>query len=122
MVIISKISIISETSLEAEVTITDGFNELVCFSQPCNFKLNQKLIEPVYCFNNKQVVRYSGNEYQIEKLKEPLAYNLVGKLIDKKNCLIKIGEISLQLEEYSIPKDVLENEYIRFYCQRIDIY
>ena len=41
MVIVSKINIISKNSLEAEVTITDGINELVCFSQPCNFKLNQ---------------------------------------------------------------------------------
>lgn len=24
-------------SLEAEVTITDGFYDMVCFSQPCNY-------------------------------------------------------------------------------------
>ena len=122
MVIVSKINIISKNSLEAEVTITDGINELVCFSQPCNFKLNQILVEPAYCFNNKYVVRSTSNKYSIEKLKEPLAYNLVVKIIDKKNCLIQIGQIILQLEEHSIPKDILENEYISCYCQRIDIY
>jgi hypothetical protein len=113
---------ISESALEAEVLITDGLNELVCFSQPCNLMVNQRITEPVYCFNNKNVVRAANEECHIEKQKEALAYNLVGKLADKKNNLVKVGEIMVQLEQGSIPKDILENEYISFYCQRIDIY
>lgn len=122
MVTISKITMISESSLEAEVLVTDGFIELVCFSQPCDFVVNKILTEPVYCFNNKNVVRFLSEKCHIEKLKESLAYNIFGKLIDKKNYLVKVGEIVLQLEEDSIPKDILENEYVSFYCQRIDIY
>lgn len=122
MVKVSKVTMISKISLEAEVLITDGFNELVCFSQPCNLIVNQSLTEPVYCFGNKNIVRAVSEECHIDKLKESLAYNLVGKLIDKKNNLVKIGEILLQLEENCIPKDILENEYVSLYCQRIDIY
>ncbi len=113
---------ISESALEAEVLITDGLNELICFSQPCNLIANQRITEHVYCFNNKNVIRADNEDCHIEKQKEALAYNMIAKLIDKKNNLVKVGEIVLQLEEGSIPKDILEDEYISFYCQRIDIY
>jgi len=122
MVTVRKITMISKSSLEAEVIITDGFNELICFSQPCNFSVNQKLIEPVYCYNNKNVVRSFSEEYDTEKLEEKFSYKLVGKLTDKKNYLVNIGDLALQLEVGSLPKDILENEYVSFYCQRIDIY
>lgn len=122
MVIINNVNIISESSLEAEIIVTDGINELICFSQPCKLIANQRLTEQLYCFNNKNLIRSNCQEYYIEKLKEPLAYNLIGKLIDKKNNLVIVGEIVLKLEEASIPKDILENEYVSFYCQRIDIY
>ena len=122
MVTIKNITMISESSLEAEVLITDGVNELVCFSQPCNLILKQIITEPVYCFNNKNVVRANNYDWNIKKNKDGLSYNIIGKLIDKKNNLVNVGKIVIQLEDGSIPKDILEGEYISFYCQRIDIY
>lgn len=122
MITINNITMISEVSLEAEVSITDGINELVCFSHPCNLTVNQRIKEPVHCFNNKNVVRADNDNCHIEKQKYSLAYNISGKLIDIKNNLVKVGEIVVQLESGAIPKDILEDEYISFYCQRIDIY
>lgn len=122
MLKIKNINMISESALEAEVSITDGVNELICFSQPCNLAVNQVITEPVYCFNNRNVIKSDNEKFYIEKQKEELSYNIIAKLIAKKNNLAKVGEIVLQLEDGTIPIDILEGEYISFYCQKIDIY
>ena len=122
MVTISKISWISKTSLEAEVTVTDGLYEVICFSQPCHEELNKEVHDPIYCLNSRSILKAQQNEYCVEKLKEPFAYYMTGQLINKKSSLVKIGVILVQLEDGVLPGDIEANDYICFYTQRIDIY
>ena len=84
MLKIKNINMISESALEAEVSITDWVNELICFSQPCNLAVNQVITEFVYCFNNRNVIKSDNEKFYIEKQKEELYYNIIAKLIDKK--------------------------------------
>lgn len=122
MTSVSKITWISVNALEAEVTITDGIFEVQCFSQPCNMIINQKVDNLIYCYNNSNVEKVDSNEFKVEKLYQPFAYKMIGKVIDKKELIVRIGDVKIQLEEGSIPRDIEENDYISFYCQRIDIY
>lgn len=122
MIRISEVSWISQNAMEAEITITDGVYELVCFSQPCSLKINQQISEPIYCMNNTNVVRSKSEEYYIGKLKDVFGYNITGKLIDGNGGFVKVGEIVIQLEKGSLPGGVKENEYLNFNCQRLDIY
>ncbi|MGL5515139.1 MAG: hypothetical protein ACRDBM_18160 [Sporomusa sp.] len=122
MVRISNLSWISQDAMEAEITITDGVYELVCFSQPCNFIKGQQISEPIHCMNNTNVVRSKNKEYYIGKLKGVFDYNITAKLIDENCGLVKIGKIIIELEKGSLPGDIEENEYLNFDCQRLDIY
>lgn len=121
MIKIKKIKYISIEAKEAEILISDGKYELICFSQPYDEDIDKK-IEVLNCYNNQFVMRADTMECLIEKLIEPFAYRIIGKVINSNKNIVKIGEILLQLEEYAIPKDIKENEYISFYVQRIDIY
>lgn len=122
MVTVKKISWISESALEAVVTITDGCYELECFSQPCNLKLNEKLEDSIYCFNNKEIIKSYDNRYDVNKHDKTLAYNMTGCVEDKKNCLVKIGDILIKVEDGMIPGDIKDGDYINFYTQRLDLY
>jgi len=60
--------------------------------------------------------------YSIEKLDdEYFAYNLSGKLIDKKLEKIMIGKLLLELESIELPGDISDGDFISFRCQRLDI-
>ncbi|KRQ88047.1 hypothetical protein ABG79_00214 [Caloramator mitchellensis] len=122
MVKISKVKWLSESALEAEVTVSDGTYDLKCFSQPFKKEQGRILNEPIYCFNNKNVVKSLENKYVVEKLSESFAYKLTGKFTNKHDCLVQLGEIIIQLEQGVIPNDIEVGEYINFYCQRLDLY
>ncbi|TKI53417.1 hypothetical protein FC756_24035 [Lysinibacillus mangiferihumi] len=119
---IKKIHWISQESLEAEVVVTDGEFEIICFAQPLNYLEESNLIESIYCFNVSDLVKAEKSEYSIEKLDNYFAYRLIGKLIDKQNEQVKLGELLLELENNLLPGDINEGDFVSFCCQRLDIY
>lgn len=121
MVYISKIIWISKDALEAEVIITDGVYELKCFSQPMNYDINHIIEEPLYCYNVRNVVKAWETEFSAVKLTEYFAYNITAQVVDKEIGLIKLGDMKLQVEKNILPGDIKNNDYISFYCQRIDL-
>ena len=119
---IKKINWISQEALEAEVVVTDGELEIMCFAQPLNYLEENELIEPIYCFNVSNLVKTEKSEYSIEKLDDNFAYRLIGKLIDKHDEKVKLGELLLELDNNLLPGDINEGDFISFCCQRLDIY
>lgn len=118
---IIKIEWLSRESLEAEVVVTDGTFEVTCFAQPLNYQVGSELIEPIYCYNVTNIVKSDNNEYNIEKLAEYFAYNFTGKIVDKKNELVMVGELLLELDNNMLPGDIREGDFISFSCQRLDV-
>ena len=47
---------INEDIREAEVTVSDGFYNIVCFSHPFNKGINDTISEPLNCIEVKNVV------------------------------------------------------------------
>nr|WP_255504970.1 hypothetical protein [Lysinibacillus sp. SDF0037] len=119
---IKKINWISQEALEAEVVVTDGELEIMCFAQPLNYLEESELIEPIYCLNVSNLVKAEKSEYSIEKLDDYFAYRLIGKLIDKQYEKVKLGELLLELDNNLLPGDINEGDFISFCCQRLDIY
>lgn len=119
---IKKINWISQEALEAEVVVTDGELEIMCFAQPLNYLEESELIEPIYCLNVSNLVKVEKSEYSIEKLDDYFAYRLIGKLIDKQYEKVKLGELLLELDNNVLPGDINEGDFISFCCQRLDIY
>ncbi|SEN50337.1 hypothetical protein SAMN04489762_2408 [Terribacillus saccharophilus] len=113
---------LSKEALEAEITVSDGAHNIMCFSQPFQYELGSNLDEPLYCFNVTELVRSKDNIPYVEKLNDHFSYRLTCKMHDKENQQVLLGKILLELDNDTIPGDILEDDFITFECQRIDIY
>ncbi|HBJ2615121.1 TPA: hypothetical protein LA742_003629 [Clostridium botulinum] len=122
MVRITKVDWLSKEALEAEVTVNDGKFELICFSQPFKYALNEFIKTALYCYDISNVMRVEEREFKAEKLYEPFAYNLTGKVANKQYGIVQIGNIKIEVEKSDLPADIEEDNYISFNCKRIDIY
>ena len=118
---ICNIKWLSKEACEAEVVVTDGKYELKCFSQPLKYDLNEQLREALYCYNVKSVFKSTIDNFEVVKLSEYFAYNITALLICKNRGLIKLGRITLEVDKETIPSDIKDDDYIVFYCQRIDV-
>lgn len=105
---------------EADVLITDGTFELICFSHPCRLKEEQTIDACIGALNSKNIMRSFDNSYYIKKLSGPYNYQLTGKLLNKSKGIIIIGNICIETGGY-IPNDIEEGEFISFECNRLDI-
>ena len=105
---------------EADLLVSDGVNKVICYAYPVNnVRVNQE-INSIYAFNCTDIKRVNKSECEINKLKEYYAYSLVGKIIDKKNSLVCVGQLEIYLDE-PIPNDIQENEFIFFNVTRLDL-
>jgi hypothetical protein len=121
MVIVQKIDWLSKESLEAKVTITDGFFKIICFSFPCYLKEGERIknfLRPSFITE----IKYSDKAaYSVKKNKDDyFAYYFIGGLADKKNGIIRIGNIYFDLSE-SVPENLNKGDFVFFNCGRVDI-
>lgn len=113
---------LSQEALEAEVIVSDGAHNIMCFSQPFQCEIGDELDGPLYCFNVTELVKSKDNIPYIEKLNDHFSYRLTCKLHDKENLQVMLGNLLIELDNDTIPGDILEDDFITFECQRIDIY
>ena len=103
---------------EADILISDGQNEILCYAYPFENKNHNNFM--LETFMAKDVMRIEEKRSSIIKSSsEYYAYKLCGKVIDLEKRLISIGEIVIQLEDI-IPKDIIKNDFIEFSVMRID--
>lgn len=119
---VKSINWIDEDSQEAEVIVSDGCIEVLCFSHPFKKEINSVLEDPIYCFNTENVILAQEQSVSVYKSNNHFAYSLRGKLVDKKNKLVYLGNITLCLEDAYISNDILESSYIEFDVSRLDLY
>ncbi|WP_394747812.1 hypothetical protein [Spongiimicrobium salis] len=122
MVIIKEIKWISKDALEAEIIVSDGENDLLCFSHP--FKMNEgdQLIDPIYAFEASKIQKLDALSFKIKKLKGSFDYSIQGQLMNKELGIVKLGNILIDIGNDFIPSDLKNNDYISFNCERFDIY
>lgn len=66
-------------------------------------------------------MRSFERSYKVEKvLGDYFAYNFTGKLIDKREGIVIVGEIKFDLSS-GVPSDIDEDEFVSFSCGRVDI-
>ena len=122
MVNIKEINWMSEEALEAEVIITDGRFELLCFSHPFKKNKGDQLLDPLYAFEPDEIVKLETPSFRIERLSNAFDYLIEGKLIDKESGHVKLGNIIIEIENHFIPRDFKDGDNISFKCNRLDIY
>lgn len=121
MLKIHQINWIDKTTKEAEVTLYDGVFYLECFSSFFEHNLSQEFKDYIHCLDAENIYRAVEQEYKIEK-KDQDAYHLQGKLINRKEKIVKIGDFLIDLSEAQIDGDIKENDYVEFSVARLDIY
>ena len=122
MIKLKKINWISKEIKEAELYLSDGEFNLVCFSQPFDVDANFSFITPLYTLNANEVIRDFNEEMRVVKRAEtPFGYELSGKVIDKENSRIRLGKFLIELD-IDLPNDIYNNDYVSFKCERIDVY
>ena len=62
MMRIKDIKWISETAKEAELIVTDGVNECLVFSQPCNLRTGEILFEPLKALDVEKLMKVIGKD------------------------------------------------------------
>lgn len=120
MVSVKEINWISKEALEAEVIVTDGQFELLCFSHPLEKEKGEQLTEPLSALDPDKVVRLETPRLHIKKLDNTFDYLIEGKLIDKESGHVRLGEIIIAVGSHAIPGDLEDGDYISFICDRLD--
>ncbi len=108
-----------QSGMEADVIVSDGEFEILCYVQPFSGKQN---IDFDLCpLDYSEIMTATKNEYSIEKLETGFYdYFLRGKLINLEKGLVQIGGIIIKGIRY-LPKDIREGEYIEFSVERMDL-
>jgi len=95
--IVKSVNWIDEDSREAEVVNSDGYNEVLCFSQPFEKFVNDAIKEPIYCLDVENLMLAKEYATCINKSGSHFGYFLRGKLIDAKLKLICLENIYTML-------------------------
>lgn len=104
---------------EAEVLVSDGSFDLVCYLFPAkNLQVGQ-VVEVIYAFNCSNIVINSAGEYHVEKKGGYYSYVLTAKVVDRKNQLVIIGDLLIRID-VAIPADIMDGQYISFSVLRLD--
>lgn len=104
---------------EAEVSISDGYYIVNCYAYPCDRVLVNQRINIIYGFECANIIRLNKNKYAIKKLPQHYAYQFAAQVVDNGSEIVRVGDLFIKLDN-SIPKDIINGEYIAFSVLRLD--
>ena len=116
--IIKRINYIGQD--EAIVVISDGEFDIIAFAHPFNGKINDNLSVPLLCLNSENIVKVNGEKYRVITSNNEFEQYFQGKVIDKDNSIVNIGNIKIELDS-NLPQDIKNGDFITFKCNRLDI-
>ncbi|MBC6116463.1 hypothetical protein HCA12_01595 [Listeria innocua] len=121
MIEVKSIHWLDEGAKEADVVLTDGEYNVVCFSHPCELALNGLYNELIYCFDPFDVFKLNQKEFSMEVPNDnPDLYILKGELIDATDSIIQIGEFRIDISEGDIAQDIHKGDFVELKVHRID--
>jgi len=122
MIKINKINWLSKVGKEAEVFLYDGNFNMVCYSHPFNQDIGNIVTQPLYTLNARKILILKEEEkFSVEKEEGTFDYKFAGRLINKEENHVKLGEFIIELDN-PVPSDIQVGDYISFICDRVDIY
>lgn len=105
-------------SNEADIIISDGQYDLLCYCYPTEIPQKGERVKAVTSFLATDMMRVKDKIFSIKKMKEYYSYHLQGEVIEM-TPKIRIGNIIICLDN-TLPKDIKEGEYIEFLVERLD--
>ena len=104
---------------EADIIISDGKYDLLCYCFPTEMPKKGQTIKTVTALFAKNIMRVKDNGFIIKKMTNYYAYHLQAEVIDSSTPKICIGDIIIYLDS-SLPKDIKEGEHIELSVDRLD--
>ena len=122
--IVKQLTWLSKAAKEAELLISDGTNECLTFSHPCDIKEGELLKEPLHSFMVEDfmiVIDHNKNE-NIKRINESyFSHYCVAKVISIEESTVAVGGILIEIEG-GIPGWANEGDLVEFKCSRLDIW
>ena len=110
---------------EADIVVTDGEYELMCYYYDINGEVKEGMpVKEVSTLFAVDIMRLDEKKYLVQKNHgkgEHYSYYLHGKVLDKTVPLIGIGELVIELDA-PLPKDIEQGEFVEFKVGRLDCY
>lgn len=110
----------SKADREAELMISDGVYDIICFACPIDALEKGAEIRELFAFSCTDIVRADERRCLVRKLPRYYAYALTAKLHSKQRGIVCLGKLRIRLDGY-IPNDISDGEYISFCVQRLDL-
>lgn len=118
---VKQIVSIDKHSGEADIIVSDGVFELICYNyQLTKIDINME-VEELSILSVEHIVKADSLDCLIEKLPSYYAYHLQGKVVDTNNSIINIGNLKVNLDK-PLPGDIMEDDFVEFNTQRIDCF
>lgn len=121
MIWIEKVNWLDKDNGEADIYLTDGIYNVVCFSSSFYGDEEQEFNGQIYSYEAENVYKKLDKKCEIRK-KDDGIYHLEGKMVDRENKIVRIGEFLISLSDSQIDKDILLNDYLEFEISRLDVY
>ena len=118
-VFIKNIQHYDKFSGEADIIVSDGKFDLLCYYFPTKKNFLGTKVERISSLFAKNIMRVTDKECFTQKSKDHFAYHLCGEVIDTDKPLIRIGKMIIELD-YPLPKDIEKGEYVEFEVERLD--
>lgn len=116
---ISSIKHWDDQDKEADILVTDGEHQLLCYAQPHSLEEVQTEVETLYAFGCENIVKSENCTVNIVKQTDYYAYELSAEVLSKVEQTVKLGQLVLHLDA-AIPGDIQNGDYVSFRLQRID--
>lgn len=120
MAIIKEVIWISKDSSEAEVLVTDGRYELVCFAHPFNGKPGDVVEQDIIALDCNEVERVMATEGHARRTDDYFAHDLTLKVDDARRGKLSLGNIKISARN-CLPNDIVDGEYVNLICSRLDL-
>ena len=109
----------SNQDKEADILVTDGDYQLLCYAQPFSGKECQTEVAALYAIGCGNIVKSENCAVKIAKQTDYYAYELSAEVLSKVERTVKLGQLVLHLDE-ALPGDIQNGDYVTFRLQRID--
>lgn len=110
-----------EFSNEADLIISDGEYDLLCYCHPTELYAIGTSIISISSFCADNIMRTKSNSFLVLKLNGYYEYHLRGEIVDINIPVVQIGKLKIMLDN-SLPKDIKLGEYIEFDTLRLNCY
>ena len=118
--IVKQIKNYDNFSYEADIIVTDGISEVLCYCHPAEMYKSGAPVKEILSLFAKDVMRVSSSECLIIKLAyNHYAYHLQGEVINIDEPVIRIGGLEIILDTH-LAKDIKLGEFVELDVYRLN--